>query len=72
MKLKSYFILQRQYRERQCEIWSDWQDVDEYNLQRCFGKTVKDWKRNCKSWIDMGGLYRFRIIKRTDNCVWEI
>lgn len=37
-----------------------------------YGTTPEEWKAACKTWIEVGGHYEYRIGTRTDVVEWEI
>ena len=41
-----------------------------YKLKDKFGNTVEEWKESCKAWINIGGHYEYRIIRRVDTIEW--
>lgn len=43
-----------------------------YQLESKYGSTPEEWKESCKNWIEIGGLYEYRIGKRTDVVEWSM
>lgn len=64
---KDTYILQQRWHDRQWNAWTDWEEVDE-----TYGTTLEEWKKSCQAWIDVGGTYEYRIVKRTDVLEWEL
>ena len=70
---KDNYILQQRWHDRQTDKWTDWDDADKnYDLYRKYGTTPVEWKKSCQAWIDVGGTYEYRIVKRTDVLEWEL
>lgn len=66
------FILEMRWFDRQRETWMDWEIVSPADLCAKYGTTPAEWKKSCKLWIEIGGLYEYRISKRTDVIEWEL
>lgn len=64
---KDNYILQQRWNDRQWNSWTDWEEVDE-----SYGTTLEEMKKSSQAWIDLGGTYEYRIIKRTDVLEWEL
>lgn len=69
---EEYYILKKRWFDSSRGVWTDWEQIDEYTLQRKYGKTIDDWKLSCKDWIDIGGTYEYKIVKRTDTVEWTL
>lgn len=65
---KETHILQQRWHDRQWNAWTDWGDVDEES----YGTTLEEWKKSCQNWLNVGGTYEYRIVKRTDVLEWEL
>ncbi len=71
--MKNYkSILQVRFHDKYREEWDDWEDITDRGLRIKYGETEGDWKKSCKEWIDMGGRYEYRIIRRVDTIDWSI
>tara|TARA_R110000868_G_scaffold349003_1_gene610181 strand:+ start:106 stop:381 length:276 start_codon:yes stop_codon:yes gene_type:complete len=66
------FVLQYRFHDRQFQRWSDWTTIEGKTLREQYGTTVAEWKANCKRWIEMGGRYEYRIIRREETQTWGI
>lgn len=64
-------VLMYRWYDRQLGKWTEWEDIQEPKLSTKYGKTPTDWKRSCKTWLSVGGLYQYKIVQRTDETIWE-
>lgn len=69
---KDNYILQQRWYDSQWKTWTDWKELDAWTIDRKYGVTPEAWKKSCQAWIDVGGTYEYRIVKRTDVLEWEL
>lgn len=58
--------------DKRWEKWSHWAEQEGRELLSKYGETEEEWKESCKSWIEMGGTYEFKIVERTEEPIWRI
>lgn len=68
----TYYVLMMRHYDSQSNKWSPWEEPNDYELCYKYGTTPKEWKIACESWIEMGGKYQFKIVRRTDVVEWSI
>lgn len=64
--------LEKRWYDSQWKKWTDWEEIEGRQLRDKYGTTPEEWKESCKSWIEIGGTYEYRIGVRTDEVVWEM
>lgn len=64
------FLMFRWY-DSQKKEWTEWEEITGRMLIEKYGRTPEDWKVACQSWIEIGGLYEYRIGTRIDMVNWE-
>ena len=65
----THALLQRWY-DRTLQRWDRWAEITGEELRTKYGITPDEWKQNCQAWIDIGGTYQYKIVRRTDATVW--
>ena len=64
------FLIVRWY-DSQRKEWTDWEEITGRELTSKYGDTPEQWKEACKSWIEIGGFYDYRIGTETKVIEWE-
>lgn len=62
-------LIQRWY-DPQFERWEDPRTITGQELLENYGETPDDWKKAAESWIEMGGKYRFEIVRGFKMVIW--
>ena len=68
----SRWALFQRHHDRSRNQWSEWEEIQGRELWEKFGANVNEWKRNAKSWIEMGGTYEIKIVQITERIEWSI
>jgi len=71
-KNKKKYVLFYRYYDSSRKQWTEWQEVSGVDLKRLYGETLEEWKKHCKSWIECGGTYQYKIYSRVDTVEWEM
>lgn len=60
------------HHDTRSDKWSQWEEPSQIDLRSKYGTTPDEWKDTCKRWIEMGGTYEFKIMRRTDVVEWSL
>lgn len=58
--------------DKQWKTWTEWEEVSGFKLREKYGANPEEWKESCKTWIEVGGHYEYRIVTRSETVDWEI
>jgi hypothetical protein len=65
-------VLMMRHHDTRNDKWSQWKEPSQTDLRSKYGTTPDEWKDTCKRWIEIGGTYEFKILRRTDAVEWSI
>jgi hypothetical protein len=66
------FVLFRRWHDGQWNTWTEWEEIRGKELRDKYGETPEIWKKMCKNWIEVGGRYEYRIVRRVDTVEWSL
>jgi hypothetical protein len=70
-EFKTKHLLVRWY-DKQWGRWDDWREVPFSEQREKYGVVEEEWKQACKTYIEIGGRYEYRIVERTEKTEWEM
>lgn len=72
MKSDTRQVLLMRHHDTRSNKWTPWSEPSHTDLLSKFGTTPDEWKDTCKRWIEIGGTYEFKIVRRTDVVEWKV
>lgn len=71
-KVEQRWVLLMRHHDTRNDNWSAWEEPNKADLNAKYGTNPEQWRDTCSRWIEMGGTYEFKIVRRTDEVEWSL